>query len=134
MSDTADGSIGILDVKAALEDAFKGCDVVCPSSQGGHHAEVKFDEYEIRVILSGRRAPNRPIHFRFMQRIVTKVGRRPTKVLLNEVRTTDPKVLAIAIRDAKEYLLGIVQAIQKALKPRPTMRTTAVDDLFFGDD
>lgn len=128
-----DKGIGILDVKAALEDVFKGCDVVTPRTMvGSFHAEVKFDEYEVRVILS-KRGNERDIHFRFLQKVVTKTGRKPTKVLINEVRTTDPKKLGLAIRDAKEYLLGISQAITRALRPKPVPQVRDISDLIRGD-
>ena len=126
--------VGILDVKAALEDAFKGCDVRTPNAMmGSFHAEVKFDEYEIQVILSGKRGTERSIYFRFQQRVKSSGRKRSTKVLINEVKTTNPKDLAIAIRDAKEHLLGIVQAIQRALKPRPVSKVRDIDDLLRGD-
>lgn len=121
-------SINIYDVEAALEKTFKGCTARVPDSLGGHHILLKFIEYEIRVILSG--SPAKPtIHFRFTQRVVPKKGQKPIRVLINEVRTTKPDDLLTAIRDAKEYLLGISQAIQQVLKPKPVPMTRGVGDL-----
>lgn len=130
--DEDDKGIDLLDVKAALERVFQGCSVSMPSAMGGsHHAEVSFSDYEVRVILTGPRAPDRPIHFRFMQRITPKAGQRPIKVIHNEIQTRNPKDLLIAIRDAREYLQGQAQMISKALNPPPApspIRT--VDDIF----
>jgi len=130
-----DDYIKIGDVKAALEDVFKGCTVTTPSTMGSRSfvAELSFDEYEIRVILSGKRGPERDIHFRFLQKVVPSGQVRPTKLIINEVRTTDPKELVRAIRGAREYLLGIVQAINRALKRKPGITTTCVEDLLRGD-
>lgn len=129
-----DKGVGILDVKAALENAFQGCDVRTPNAmRGSFHAVVKFDEYEIQVILSGKRGLERNIYFRFQQRLAPAGRKRSTKVLINEVKTTDPRDLAIAIRDAKEHLLGIVQAIQRALRPKSVPRVRGIEDLLRGD-
>ena len=136
MSDTDKMGISIAEVRSALESVFKGCLVETPHALGGcHHAELKFNEYEVRVILGGERRgnPDRPIHFRFMQKVAAS-GRKPIKVMINEVQTTDPKVLATAIRDAKEYLLGIVQSINQALKRKPVKQILDVDDLLMGSD
>jgi hypothetical protein len=133
--DQEEKPIGIGDVKAALEDVFKGCDVETPYAMDcSFHAEVKFDEYEIRIILSGRRSgPDRRYHFRFLQKIVPSGKRRATKLIINEVRTTDEAELLVAIRDAKEYLLGIVHAINRALKRKPVPQVRGVADLLRGD-
>jgi hypothetical protein len=125
--------LGILDVKAALEDVFKGCDVKTPGvGNNSHHAEVKFNEYEIRVILSGTRSPTRDIHFRFMQRIKPAGRSKLIKVLITEMSTQDPKELMKAIRGSREYLLGIVQAINRALKRKPVPQVLGIDDLLTG--
>jgi len=125
--------LGILDVKAALEDVYKGCDVLCPRTLGGsHHAEGTFNEYEIRVILSGTRSKTRDIHFRFMQRIKPAGRKKATKLLITEMRTQDPKELMKAIRGSREYLLGIVQAINRALKRKPVPQVLGIDDLLTG--
>jgi len=124
--------LGILEVKAYLQSIFKGCDVEVPRTMlGSQHATVSFYEYEIRIILSGRREPGRPIHFRFMQRAKGKGG-RVTKFVLDEVRTTDPAVLKEAILDAKGHLLGIVHAIKSALSDKPVPRINDINDLFKG--
>lgn len=130
MSDDKPKGLGILGVKAALELVFKGCTVDVPKTMAGsHHATVSFYEYEIRVILSGKRAPGRPIHFRFMQRAKGK-GDKVTKFVLNEVRTTDPAVLQAAILDAKAHLLGIVYAIRSAFSEKTVPRINSIEDLF----
>ncbi len=136
MTDDDDSKpLGILDVKALLEDVFKGCDVQCPNSMGGSfHAEVNFNEYEIRVILVGRRnSGDRDLHFRFLQRIVPAGQKRVTKVLISELRTKDEAELIKAIRGAKEYLLGVVEAINRALKRKPVPQVRDINDLLRGD-
>lgn len=125
--------LGILEVKSHLEQVFKGCNVVVPATMGGsHHASVSFYEYEIRIILSGRRVPGRPIHFRFMQRAKDQKG-RTTKFIINELKTTNPQELTKAINEAKEYLLGIVYAIKSAFADKPVERTASISDLLRGD-
>lgn len=133
MSDNEE--LGILDVKAQLENVFKGCEVVTPyAGTSGYHATVIFYEYEVRVILAGSRASDRPIHFRFMQRAKGKgKGNKVTKFIINEMTTTDPKELTQAINDAKEYLLGIVHAIKSAFTEKPVARTTGIADLLKED-
>ena len=130
MSDNSDRMFGAYDVKAVLEETFKGCRVkVTPSMGGSLHAEMAFDEYEIRVIMSGRVGEPKKIHYRFLQKVKRPGTVKSTKVFLNEIHTQDPQELMKAIRDAKEYLLGIVHAINKALR-RPTVpQVREIDDL-----
>jgi|SRR3989344_5280148 len=129
--DDEDQGPGILDVKVALETVFKGCKVhLLPSLGGSFHAELSFYEYEIRVILSGLRAKDRKIHYRFIQRVGQPEGRKPTKRMILEIETTDPDQLVKAIEDTKAHLLGIVYAITKALRPPNVPRVSGIDDLF----
>ena len=120
--------LGILDVQEALENTFKGCDVKTSGGIGSFHASVEFDEYRIRVILSGRRSEERNIHFRFMQESKGR-GRHATKRMINEVKTTKPEDLVRAVADAKSHLLGVAHAIQAAFKPKPVDRVKTIDDL-----
>jgi len=136
MSDDNDETLGIGDVKALLEDVFKGCDVEASPDAliGSFHAEVKFNEYEVRVILSGRRGTEkRSMHFRFLQKILPAGKKRPVKVLISELHTKDDKELLRAIRGSKEYLLGVVQAINSALKRKPVPQVRDIDGLLRGD-
>ncbi len=135
MSKDQDDPLNILDIKAALEMVYLGCTVECPYSMGGSsHAELKFNEYEIRVILSGsHRGPDRQIHFRFLQRIRPAGKKRPIKVLIHELHTKDDRELIRAIKGSKEYLLGVMQAINQALKRRPVPQVRTIDDLLKGD-
>ena len=131
MTDALDKGIGILDVKAALEKAFQGVKVATPPTMGGSfHAELSFYEYEIRVILTGPRDEARKINFRFQQKVTQPGERKPTKRLITDLNTTDPEELWQAIDDTKAYLLGIVFAITKALRPPNADRTNSVEDLF----
>ena len=120
--------IGILDVKSVLVDVFKGCDVKTTHGTSSYHAEVLFDEYSVRIILSGPRSPDRPIYFRFMQESKGR-GRSRVKRVINEVRTTNPDDLLTAIKDCKAHLLGVAHAIQAAFKPRPVATIRTIDDL-----
>jgi len=126
--DEEDKGPNILDVAAYLEDIFKGCEVIKSHGTSSYHASVSFDEYRLRVILSGRRAKDRDIHFRFWQES-KGTGRHATKRVLSEVKTTDPKELMDAIKDAKAHLLGLVHAIQTAFKPKPVKSVRTIDDL-----
>lgn len=130
--DEDDKGLDVPDVKLALEQVFQGCTAETPSTMdGSRHVTVAFHEYEIRVILTGPCAPDRLIHFRFTQRIRPKAGRSPIRVTHQEFQTKNPKELLSAIREAKEYLLGQVMTLQRALKPPPGPKPVlSVDDLF----
>lgn len=128
-----DRGLGILDVKAHLENVFKGCKVFTPPSMGGSfHAEVSFFEYEIRVILSGKRAVDRKIHYRFMQRVEHPSTRKPTKRMILEVEVTSEAGFVQAVDDTKAHLMGIVFAITKAMRPPNVPRINGIEDLFKG--
>jgi len=131
MSDDPKEPMSILDVKAVLEDVFKGCTVTSPNAMmGSYHAEVRFDEYEVRVIMTGSRlSPKREMHFRFLQRIVPFGQKREQKVLISEVHTKDEEELVRAIRGCKEYLLGVIQSIDRALRHKPVSQVRGVEDL-----
>jgi hypothetical protein len=129
---TTSKGVGILDVKLALEKTFQGCRVhLPPTLAGSFHAEVTFSEYEVRVILTGPREGDRTFNYRFMQRIEHE-GRKPTKRMILEVDTKDPAELIQAIEDTKAHLLGVVFAINRALKPITPPRMGGVDDLLKG--
>ena len=130
---TEDRGIGITEVKSLLESVFKGCHVYTPSSMGASfHAEVSFFEYEIRVILSGKRTKDRSIHYRFMQRVEQPDGKRPTKRMIQDVTVTSREDFEQEVADTKAHLLGTVFAIQKALRPPNVPTISGVDDLFKG--
>ena len=129
--DDDDDTIGIQDIKVALEKVFQGCKVSIPPSMGGsYHAELSFYEYEVRVILTGERAKGRKMHYRFMQKVQQPGDRKPTKRMIIETETTEPAELLQAIDDTKAHLLGIVYAVTKALKPPSITRLNGIDDLF----
>lgn len=126
-----DASIGIQDIKFALEKVFQGCKVTLPPSMGdSYHAELSFYEYEVRVILTGERTANRKMNYRFMQKVVHPGDRKPTKRVILEVDTTEADELLQAIQDTKSHLMGIVYAVTKALKPASMTRLNGIDDLF----
>lgn len=126
-----DDTLGIQDIKVALEKVFQGCKVsIPPSLAGSFHAELSFYEYEVRVILTGERAKGRKMHYRFMQKVQQPGERKPTKRMIIEVETTEPAELLQAIDDTKAHLLGIVYAVTKALKPPSINRLHGIDDLF----
>jgi len=131
MTNKTDG--GTQDVKAALEDVFKGCSAKHTTALGSYHVELSFHEYEIRIILDGRVDRTWDYNFRFMQR-VKGPGRKPVKFIINEVHTRDPVELLRAIRGAKEYLLGIVHCINCALKRKPVPQISDIEDLLLGSD
>lgn len=121
--------VGIQDVKLALEKTFQGCRVhLPPTLAGSFHAEVSFFEYEVRVILTGPRTGDRTFNYRFMQRIEHE-DKKPTKRMILEVDTKDPAELIQAIEETKAHLMGIVFAINKALRPPNVPQVRGVDDL-----
>ena len=126
-----DRGLGIMDVKLILEKVFKGCKVLTPNSMGGSfHAEVSFFEYEIRVILSGKRAVDRKIHYRFMQRVEQPGRKHPVKRMIQEIEVNSEADFIEAVESTKGYLMGILFAISKAMKPPHVPRTDNLDDLF----
>ena len=135
MGDSEDKGLCIQEVRAILEGVYKGCLVDVLGGVGGNsfHAQVNFNEYEIRVILSGPRTKTRSINFRFMQR-VKGPGRKPIKIVINEVRTQDPAELLVAIRHSKEYLLGIIHSINRAFKRKQAPQVHDIEDLMLGED
>ena len=125
--------IGIRDVETALQDIFKGCTIRMPSSLGGSfHAEVSFYEYEVRVILSGDRAIDRKIHYRFLQWVSQPGNRKPTRRSIIEFETTDPEELWAGLDKTKMHLQSIVYAISKAMRPPTVAKMNSIDDLFRG--
>ena len=129
-TDDDDDTIGIMDIKVALEKVFKGCKVSLPSSLAGFHAELSFYEYEIRVILTGERAKGRKMHYRFQQKVQQPGERKPTKRVIIEREMTEPAELLKAIDDTKAHLMGIVYAVTRALKEPTANRMHGIDDLF----
>jgi hypothetical protein len=130
---TKPGVYSIRDIAAEMEDVFKGCSIDTPYTMGSSTvAEVKFDEYEIRVIRTGGGVASQAFNFRFLQKIMPPGKRSPIKFLHKDLRTTDPKELIRAIRGAKEYLLGVVQSINRALKRKPVSQVRGVEDLLGG--
>jgi len=124
------GVYTIRDIAAEMEDVFKGCHVDTPYTMGTSTvAEVKFDEYEIRIIRTGGGVDSQKFNFRFLQKVVPPGQRSPIKILHRDLRTTDPKVLVQAIRSVKEHLLGTVQSINQALKRKPVALTRGIEDL-----
>jgi hypothetical protein len=133
MEEEPDRGLSIMDVKAHLENVFKGCQVVIPTSLGGSfHAEVSFFEYEIRVILSGKRAVDRKIHYRFQQRVEHPSTRKPTKRMITEIEMNSEAEFIQAVEDTKAHLMGIVFAITKAMRPPNVPRIVGIEDLFKG--
>lgn len=129
--DLEDTTIGIQDIKFALEKVFRGCKVNLPPTMGdSYHAELSFYEYEVRVILTGARAADRKMNYRFMQKVVQPGERKATKRMIIEVTSTDPGEILKAIEDTKAHLMGIVYAVTKALKPASMTRLNGIDDLF----
>lgn len=129
-----DRGIGILDVKAHLEKVFPGVKVNCPPTIGNSfQAEFEFFEYEVRVILSGRRVKDRTIHYRFMQRVEQPGTRKPTKRLIQDETVTSAEEFVAEVTKTKAYLMGVIFAIHKAFKPPHTPRINSIDDLFKGD-
>lgn len=126
--------VNILDVKVALEEVFKGCKVEMSHVVGSQHAKVSFDEYEVRVILSGSRAVDRSKHLRFMRRIKQKPPRKPIKQTIMDIATKDEAEFVQALKDVRAYLLGIVQAIQHALKPPHQRDIDGIEALFNSGD
>lgn len=121
--------INIIDVRTALEDVFKGCNVETPESMGSSaHAEVHFSDYEVRVIL-GWAGKVQKIHYRFMQKI-DQPNKPMVKRRIQDLEVDGEEGLVAAIKETKAHLLGVVFAIQRALKPMTSPRTADMDNIF----
>lgn len=115
---------GILDAQAAMEKIFPGCTVEKPITTGHSFiAEIRFYEYEIRVILFGGKSPNRDIHYRFLQR----PGGERHKIILKEVYTDDPEELLQALRETRSHVMGVLHALHSALMPKGVPKIESVD-------
>ena len=132
---TPPGPLDMPTLVYALRDTFKGCEVVQSKGIGlsSHHCKISFDVYEIRVIMSQiqsgtPRTAYREMQFRFSQQVTVRGS--ISRIILQEVASENPDIILQAIKDAKAYLLGCVQAIQAALNEKPVQQVLTVDDLF----
>lgn len=125
--------INIRDVEAKMAEAFEGCVVKTPPSMGdSFHAEVAFDEFELRVILTGRRGtPERQMYLKFIQKMPH--GRKRVTRIIKEVRTQDQDELFAAIRECRAHILGIVHALTSAIRKKRAPTHRGVGSLF-GED
>jgi len=126
-----------LDMKVAMEGIFQGCTVEMGHGLGTASAEVRFGEFEVRVMLTGHGKANWVWHVRFQQQVELPDRKRPTKPIkrtLHEVQSKDPQEAVAALKHVKAYLLGLVHSIQAALRPKAAVEATEVGDIFRGRD
>ena len=113
----------IQDVKLCMEKAFPGVAFKVTHGLNSYQALGQFDEFELRVILSGVRKAGRPFHIRLIQ----KAGR--VKRLLVDKQTKDPAEAEAAIREARQHILGMMLALQQALNPKVVRPRDDLDSL-----
>lgn len=120
-----------------MEGIFQGCSVEMGHGSGVATAEVRFGEFEVRVMLTGHGKPNWIWHVRFQQQVALPDRKRPTKPIkriLQETQSKDPQEAVKALKGVRAYLLGLVQAIQAALRPKAVQTATEISDIFKGND
>lgn len=113
----------IQDVRLCLEQAFPGVDFKISHGISTFQAVGTFDEYEMRVILSGTRKEGRPFHIRLMQR----AGR--VRRMIVDVTTTDPAEAEAAIKSARSHIMGMVVALRGALNPKVVREKDGLESL-----
>ena len=118
-------------LRVAFETAFPGC--VADLSKGvgvsSHHVDVKFHEFEVRVIMSRIAADGqRDMECRVRQLIPT--GQRIVKVVRSHVKSRDPGEILQAVKDARGLLLGHIFALNQALYAKPPQEVSTIEDLF----
>ena len=132
MADTrepAPEQIRLQDIKIELEKAFPGADVLCQHGIQSHEAEVKFDEFELRVILSGPLGEiNKKMSIRFLQRI-----ERNKQRIFFDRRPTDWYELVDAIGEARAHIRGLVHALTTVLNPKRSRDFGTIADILAGD-
>ena len=120
--------IRIPDVRIEIQAAFPGVTVKIQHGIKSGLAEVKFDEYELRVMLSGPVAEKRKANIRFVQRI----ERGRMRVFLDR-KTDDWYEIVDAIREARAIVRGIIHSLNKALSPPVVRGIEDISDLFRDD-
>ena len=106
----------IQDVKLCMETAFPGVAFKINHGISSYQAVGNFDEFELRVILSGKRKAGRPFHIRLLQ----KAGR--IKRTIVDTSTADPAEAERAIKEARQHIFGMMLALQQALNPPPAKK------------
>jgi len=117
------------DARLVMQQAFPGADVLLQHGIGVVTAVTTFDEYELRVMISGKQG-NRTTHIRFLQRIPAPA----TKRVIYESRVSTMKDFSESISWCRGYLQGLCHAIQTALRPKVVHQINGISDLFGGDD
>lgn len=125
-----DEEITFPDAKAEMVRAFPGTDVMLQHGIGVVTVSTTFDEYDLRVMISGKKGSGtRVTQVRFLQRIPPS-----TKRVIYEMRVTTMAEYSDAISWCRGYLQGLCHAIQTALKPKVVHQINGVADIFGGDD
>lgn len=137
MADQPQQDFNFTDMRIVMEGVFQGCTVEMGHGSGVATAEVRFGEYEVRVMLTGHKKSEWVWHVRLQQQVALPDRKRPTKPIkrvLQETQTKDPQEAVKALRGVKAYLLGLVHAIQAAVRPKASVEASSVGSLFQGDD
>lgn len=118
------------DARVEMQHAFPGADVLLQHGIGVITVSVAFDEYELRVMISGKKGAGRTTQVRFLQRIPAPA----TKRVIHESKVTTMAEFSEAISWCRGYLQGLCHSIQTALKPKVVHQINGISDLFGGDD
>lgn len=135
--------IRMQDIRAELEKAFPGATVDLNHGIQSHSAEIRFDEFELRVLLSGPAGEkHKALNVRFLQRIEKgkmrvffdrHIGREPPPAGVDK-STADWYALQDAIGDARAHVRGLVHALTTVLTPKRPKEYGSIHDLLTGGD
>jgi len=124
----APAKIRIPEIRVELEKFFPGADLRLQHGHGCGQAEIKFDEYELRVMVSGPAEAKRNTTIRFIQRI----ERGKMRVLLSK-QTDDWYEIVGAIEEARAIVRGIIYSLKSVLTPKRTKVINGIEDLLSPD-
>jgi hypothetical protein len=123
--------IRLPEIKEAVEKAFPGAHIDMQNAiGGGGFVEASFDDYALRVLLTGPVAATRKTSIRFVQR----VGRNGKTVqLVFEEKTEDWYEILDSIQRARAIVNGIIHNLRAALTPKKSAEIKSINDLFTKD-